>query len=111
MTMTLFYVTDFADRLQNEILPALRAGLSALAVWQPFAPGELRVFVTVLEHRSFRKAAAVLHLSQPAVTKAIASLEETLGCRLFHRVANGVEVGLSASVVTRDLKKAMLGQP
>jgi DNA-binding transcriptional LysR family regulator len=53
--------------------------------------GELRVFVAVLEHRSFRKAAAVLHLSQPAVTKAIASLEETLGCKLFHRVANGVE--------------------
>ena len=53
--------------------------------------GELRVFVTVLEHRSFRKAAAVLHLSQPAVTKAIASLEQTLGCKLFHRVANGVE--------------------
>jgi DNA-binding transcriptional LysR family regulator len=53
--------------------------------------GELRIFVAVLEHRSFRKAAAVLHLSQPAVTKAIASLEETLGCKLFHRVANGVE--------------------
>ena len=27
--------------------------------------GELRVFVAVLEHRSFRKAATVLHLSQP----------------------------------------------
>lgn len=53
--------------------------------------GELRVFVAVLEHRSFRKAAAVLHLSQPAVTKAIAGLEQTLGVRLFDRVANGVE--------------------
>ncbi len=53
--------------------------------------GELRVFVAVLEHRSFRKAAAVLHLTQPAVTKAIASLEQTLGCKLFDRVANGVE--------------------
>lgn len=52
---------------------------------------ELRVFVAVLEHRSFRKAAAVLHLSQPAVTKAIAGLEETLGVKLFDRVANGVE--------------------
>jgi DNA-binding transcriptional LysR family regulator len=51
---------------------------------------ELRVFVTVLEHRSFRKAAAVLHLSQPAVTKAIASLEQTLGLKLFDRVADGV---------------------
>lgn len=53
--------------------------------------GELRVFQAVLEHRSFRKAAAVLHLTQPAVTKAIASLEETLEVRLFDRVANGVE--------------------
>lgn len=53
--------------------------------------GELRVFVAVLEYRSFRKAAAVLHLTQPAVTKAIASLEETLQVRLFDRVANGVE--------------------
>jgi dTMP kinase len=26
ITMTLFYLTDFADRLENEILPALRAG-------------------------------------------------------------------------------------
>jgi len=53
--------------------------------------GELRVFAAVLEHRSFRKAAVVLHLTQPAVTKAIASLEQTLGCKLFDRVANGVE--------------------
>ena len=53
--------------------------------------GELRVFVAVLEHRSFRKAAAVLHLTQPAVTKAIAGLEDTLGFKLFDRVANGVE--------------------
>jgi DNA-binding transcriptional LysR family regulator len=52
---------------------------------------ELRVFVAVLEHRSFRKAAAVLHLSQPAVTKAIAGLEETLGFKLFDRVSHGVE--------------------
>jgi DNA-binding transcriptional LysR family regulator len=52
---------------------------------------ELRVFSAVLELRSFRKAAAVLHLTQPAVTKAVAGLEETLGVRLFDRVANGVE--------------------
>jgi len=53
--------------------------------------GELRVFTAVLEHRSFRKAAAVLHLTQPAVTKAIAGLEDTLGVKLFDRVSNGVE--------------------
>src|SRR5580704_6564796 len=30
MTMTLFYSTDFADRLENEMIPALRAGFIVL---------------------------------------------------------------------------------
>lgn len=30
ITMTLFYMTDFADRLENEIVPALRAGFVVL---------------------------------------------------------------------------------
>jgi len=53
--------------------------------------GELRVFVAVMEHRSFRKAAAALHVTQPAVTKAIAGLEALLGVKLFDRNAQGVE--------------------
>ena len=52
---------------------------------------ELRVFAAVLEQRSFRKAAAVVHLTQPAVTKAIAGLEEKVGAKLFDRHADGVE--------------------
>lgn len=52
---------------------------------------ELRVFVSVLEHRSFRKAAAALHVTQPAVTKAVAGLEEVLGVKLFDRTVTGVE--------------------
>ena len=53
---------------------------------------ELRVFVTVLQHRSFRKAAQSLHVTQPAVTKAIAGLEDLLGVKLFDRPAQGVEL-------------------
>ncbi|MBK5293350.1 MAG: thymidylate kinase [Acidobacteriia bacterium] len=30
ITMTLYYMTDFADRLENEIIPALRAGFVVL---------------------------------------------------------------------------------
>lgn len=52
---------------------------------------ELRVFVAVLQHRSFSKAAAALHVTQPAVTKAIAGLEDLVGVKLFDRTANGVE--------------------
>ena len=74
---------------------------------------ELRVFDAVLEHRSFSKAAAVLHLTQPAVTKSIASLEGTLGVKLFDRFANGVEptvhgrsFGPRARAVFDELRRA-----
>jgi dTMP kinase len=30
VTMTLYYLTDFADRMENEIIPALRAGVVVL---------------------------------------------------------------------------------
>jgi DNA-binding transcriptional LysR family regulator len=78
--------------------------------------GELRVFVAVLEHRSFRKAAAALHVTQPAVTKAIAGMEEMLEVRLFDRKAGGVEPtvhGLSfaphAIAVFGELRSAAQG--
>ena len=74
---------------------------------------ELRVFVAVLEHRNFHKAAAAVHLTQPAVTKAIAGLEEMLGAKLFDRHAHGVEPtvhGLSfaprAIAVFEELRRA-----
>ena len=51
---------------------------------------ELRVLLAVAKQGSFRKAAQLLHLTQPAVTKAIAELEQTLGLRLFDRTAQGV---------------------
>lgn len=53
--------------------------------------GELRVFLAVLEARSFRKAAARLHLTQPAVTRTVAALEGLLGVKLFDRRSEGVE--------------------
>jgi LysR family transcriptional regulator, pca operon transcriptional activator len=58
---------------------------------------ELRAFAAVMEHGSFHKAAAVLHLTQPAVTKTIANLESTLGVKLFHRAAQGVEPTVHAT--------------
>jgi len=51
---------------------------------------ELRVLLTVAERGSFRKAAQSLHVTQPAVTAAIADLERALGVSLFHRMPQGV---------------------
>ncbi len=50
----------------------------------------LRTFVTVHRAGSFTRAAALLGLSQPAVTSQIRTLERQLGRPLFLRLARGV---------------------
>jgi DNA-binding transcriptional LysR family regulator len=45
----------------------------------------LRVFLTVAEERSFSRAAAKVHRTQPAVSQAVKRLEEELGEQLFDR--------------------------
>ncbi|MGW0751901.1 LysR family transcriptional regulator [Streptomyces sp. NPDC002587] len=50
----------------------------------------LRTFIAVHRAGSFTRAAALLGLSQPAVTSQIRTLERQLGRPLFHRRARGV---------------------
>ncbi|MGF6770598.1 DNA-binding transcriptional LysR family regulator [Paraburkholderia sp. GAS199] len=45
----------------------------------------LRVFCTVVEVKNFTKAAQVLGLTTPVVSRSVTELEEKLGVRLFHR--------------------------
>jgi len=46
---------------------------------------ELHVFLTVAAERSFSRAAAKLHRTQPAISQAVRRLEDELGERLFDR--------------------------
>lgn len=46
----------------------------------------LQAFVTVATCGSFSQAAEQLHLTQPAISKRIANLEQQLGCSLFDRI-------------------------
>ena len=58
----------------------------------------LRAFVEIAETRSFSIAAAHLHLTQPAMSKRIAALEQSFGARLFDRIGRRVnltEAGLA----------------
>ena len=57
----------------------------------------LKVYVAVAEEQGFAPAARRLELSPPAVTRAVASLEEQLGVKLLNRTTRYVratEVGL-----------------
>lgn len=53
---------------------------------------ELRAFVTIAELKSFSLAAEKLHLSQPAVSKRIALLEQKTGHSLFDRIGRNVSI-------------------
>ena len=53
---------------------------------------QLEAFVTVAAQGSFRRAAAVLGLAQPVVSRLIGQAEQTLGTRLFDRDTRRVEI-------------------
>lgn len=50
----------------------------------------LTAFIAVADSASFTQAAGTLHLSQPAVSKRITTLEEQIGQSLFDRVGRSV---------------------
>lgn len=45
----------------------------------------LRYFLTVAREESITKAAEVLHITQPTLSRQLAQLEETMGVKLFNR--------------------------
>jgi LysR family cyn operon transcriptional activator len=45
----------------------------------------IQYFLAVAQHQGFTKAAAALHVSQPALSQQVRQLEESLGAQLFDR--------------------------
>ena len=52
----------------------------------------LKAFIAVAEHQSFSRAADVLFITQPAVSKRIAALEQALNSALFDRIGRVIEL-------------------
>ena len=50
---------------------------------------QLRAFVLIAEHRSIRAAARALCVTQPAATRSLRELEQSLGAELVRRSAKG----------------------
>lgn len=53
---------------------------------------EIEAFVTIQRTGGFTRAAELLHLSQPAVSRRIELLERELGVALFERLSNGIRL-------------------
>ncbi|MFI0858581.1 LysR family transcriptional regulator, partial [Streptomyces sp. NPDC021098] len=56
----------------------------------PMDVKQLKALITVAEVGSVTRAAELLHLVQPAVTRQIRTLEEELGVPLFQRTRQGM---------------------
>lgn len=63
---------------------------------------ELRAFVACGELGSASRAAEALNLTQSAISRAVASLEDRLGVRLFHRVRQRLVLSDAGRAMLRD---------
>jgi DNA-binding transcriptional LysR family regulator len=68
---------------------------------------ELRCFVAVAEELHFGRAAARLHLAQPAVSRTVAGLERRLGVRLLDRSTRHVALTDAGTVLLREATTAL----
>lgn len=59
---------------------------------EPFDSRQLRAFVTLAHTGSFTRTGKDLFLTQSAISHAIKSLEEDVGCRLFDRMGKSVSL-------------------
>jgi dTMP kinase len=107
LTMTLFYATDFADRLENEIIPALRAGFVVLTdryiysiMARAVARGENRLWIenvasfALVPHAVFYLRADVPDLVQRVV----------VGRGAFDYWESGMDAGLGADMYESFVK-------
>lgn len=67
----------------------------------------MRVFLKVAEGGGFAEAARQLDMSPPAVTRAVASLEETIGARLFIRTTRAVKLTDAGARYLQDCRRIL----
>ena len=67
---------------------------------------QYKIFYEVAKAGNISKAAKELYISQPAISKAIGKLEESLGTRLFLRNSRGVQLTPEGSVLFQHVSDA-----
>jgi DNA-binding transcriptional LysR family regulator len=68
---------------------------------------QLHIFYTVAEKGSFSHAAQALHMTQPAVTMQVQSLEDYFGTKLFHRSTKKIELSEAGMTLLPYAKRSI----
>jgi DNA-binding transcriptional LysR family regulator len=66
-----------------------------------------RYFVAVGEEQHFGRAAARLHIAQPALSRQIQDLEKEIGFRLFDRLPRGVRLNAAGTLFLNDVRRVL----
>lgn len=68
----------------------------------------MRMLIAINDHGSVVRAATYLHLTQPAVSKALAGLEAGFGVPLFRRTRNGLAATHVGSCLIRHARRVLM---
>lgn len=75
-------------------------------IFNPNNLTQYNIFLTVVQEGNLSNAAKTLYISQPAISKAIKKLEESLGCTLFRRTSKGVSLTEDGELLYKHIKQA-----
>lgn len=68
---------------------------------------QMKLFISVADHKSISRAATLMNLSQSAASQSIAKLEKELGTQLFIRSSRGIEANREGMIFYRFAKKTL----
>lgn len=67
---------------------------------------QLEYFITLAEIQNYTKAAAVLNITQPALSRSINNLEQSIGIPLFQKKGRGIELNFYGHIFLQHLHVA-----
>jgi DNA-binding transcriptional LysR family regulator len=68
---------------------------------------QLKIFLAVVKHLHFTRAANALYITQPAVSAAIQNLEGEYGVKLFHRIGRHIEITEAGKLLEVEAQKIL----
>jgi DNA-binding transcriptional LysR family regulator len=82
-------------------------GLADASLMLHVRPRQLLLLARLDTHRHLGRAAEAMNISQPAATKLLQQLEDSLGEKLFERLARGMEPTPYGEILIRYARRVL----